>query len=289
MSLQQPAGPIVEAEPPANLIEAGVYATSGEGFQHSLVVLAMGRECWIVPSTQGHRLLVEADAIEPAREQLARYDRESGRWPPRPMVDSATHPTDVFTPMLWAAAVLVVFCVQSARPVWTEAGLLDPAAIFQRGEWWRVLTALFLHADAGHVVSNATLGFLVFTAVLKTLGRGTGWLFLGAASLAGNLAIAAAHAAGPYRSLGASTAIFAAVGLLTGRAVRVVARADHPHRWRAMLVAMGSGLVVLALYGAGGVRIDLGAHLTGFLAGLAFGFMAAARGEFSSYSSVVEG
>ena len=48
----------------------------------------------------------------------------------------------------------------------------------------------------------------------------------------------------------------------------------HPHRWRGMFVALASGLIVLALYGAGGARIDLGAHVTGFVAGLALGFVA---------------
>jgi len=136
---------------------------------------------------------------------------------------------------------------------------------------------LFLHADAGHVVSNALSGLLVFTAVLQTLGRLRGWLLIAAAALVGNLAVAAINYPAPYRSLGASTAIFAGVGLLTGRALRVVARSEHPHRWRALFVALASGLIVLALYGAGGVHIDLGAHVTGFIAGLAAGYLVIAQ------------
>lgn len=272
-----PATHAIDDEPPADLVEAGVYPTSAEGFEHSLVVLAMGRACWLVPSPAGHRLLVEPDAFERAREQLARFDQESIGWPPQPMAESTTHATDVITPLLWAFVILVVFQMQGERPQWTTAGALDAAAIFERGEWWRVGTALFLHADSGHVISNVLSGILVFTAVLKTLGRFGGWLLLAAASLAGNLASAAINYPAPYQSLGASTAIFAGVGLLTGRALRAVARAEHPNRWRAMFVALASGLVVLALYGAGGVQVDLGAHVTGFVAGLALGFVAAAR------------
>lgn len=274
MSLPVPDVSTVDAEPPADLVEAGVYGTSEDGFAHSLVVLAMGRACWLVPSSDGQRLLVEPDAIARAREQLARYDRESIGWPPRPIAQPATHGSDVITPLLWAAVVLGVFHLQGERPGWTEAGALDAAAIFERGEWWRLGSALMLHADAGHAISNALSGLLVFSAVLQTLGRLRGWLLVAAAALLGNLAVAAINYPAPYRSLGASTAIFAGVGLLTGRALRVVARADHPDRWRGMFVALASGLVVLALYGAGGVRIDLGAHVMGFTAGLALGFVA---------------
>jgi len=265
-----------DEELPAELVEAGVYPTSKDGFEHSLVVLAMGRPCWLVPAPDGHRLLVEPNVLGRAREQLTRFDRESIGWPPRPLVQSATYPTDVLTPLLWAVVVMAVFHEQTVRGGWVTAGGLDPAALFERGEWWRVGTALFLHADAGHAVSNVVTGILVFTAVLKTLGRLKGWLLLAAASLAGNLAVAAINYPAPYRSIGASTAIFAGIGLLTGRALRALAKAERPHRWRAMFVALASGLLMLALYGAGGVQVDLGAHVTGFGCGLALGFIAVA-------------
>jgi rhomboid protease GluP len=128
------------------------------------------------------------------------------------------------------------------------------------------------------VISNALGGLLVFPAVLSSSGRLRGWLLLLLASVAGNLAVAAANYPGPYSSLGASTAIFAGVGLLTGRAIRVGWRSAHPHRWRAMFAPFAAGLTVLALHGAGGQRVDVGAHLTGFVAGLALGFVAGLRG-----------
>jgi membrane associated rhomboid family serine protease len=136
------------------------------------------------------------------------------------------------------------------------------------------VTALFLHADASHVTSNALGGLLVFSATLSTFGWLRGWTLLAIASVVGNLAVAAVNFPQPYISVGASTAIFAGVGLLTGRAVRVAWRSSHPYRWRAMFVPLAAGLTVLALHGAGGQRVDVGAHLTGFLAGVVFGFVA---------------
>jgi len=272
-----PVTPAVDDEVPAGLVAAGVYPTGASGFEHSLVVLAMGRACWLVPSPDGHQLLVEPEAIAPAREQLARFDRESIGWPPQPVVEPAARPTDLITPLVWVLAILAAFQLQGTRPGWTAAGALDPAAIFGRGEWWRVATALFLHADAAHVLSNALSGFLVFAAVLKTFGRLAGWTLLAAAALAGNLAIAALSYAETYQSIGASTAIFAGVGLLSGRAFGIVVQAGRPRRWREMFVPLATGLIVLALYGAGGVLVDLGAHLTGFAAGLALGIGVAMR------------
>jgi membrane associated rhomboid family serine protease len=272
MSVQAPVAYDVEGETPVDLAVAGVYATSEEAFDHGLVVLAMGQSCWLVPMIGGHRLLVEPNVLEPARVQLTRYDRESRHWPPRPIPIPATSGIDLVTPLLWAFAVLVAFNLQGERPNWVASGALDAAALFDRGEWWRVGTALFLHADAGHVVSNALSGLLVFAAVVQTLGRLRGWLLIVSAALVGNLAVAAVNYPVPYHSLGASTAIFGGVGVLTGRALRVVARSGHPHRRRELFVALASGLVVVALYGVGGVEVDLGAHVMGFVAGLALGF-----------------
>jgi membrane associated rhomboid family serine protease len=157
---------------------------------------------------------------------------------------------------------------------WEREGELDTRAVFDRGEWWRLGTSLYLHADFGHVIANVISGIFTFSAVVSTLGRRRGWLLVALAALTGNLAVAALYYPDPHFSLGASTAIFAGLGLLTGRAVRVVRQAARRGRWSAVLVPMAAGLTLLGLFGAGGQEVDVGAHLTGFAAGLAFGFAA---------------
>ena len=119
-------------------------------------------------------------------------------------------------------------------------------------------------------------GLLVFSAMVATFGAGAGWWLLAGAAITGNLVAVAMHHGDDYRSLGASTAVFAGLGLLTGRAIRVVVRAGEGRgrRWRALAVPLASGLVVLGLFGAGGVNIDVMAHATGFVSGLATGFAA---------------
>ena len=268
----EPVGPTVDGVP-VELAEAGVYPTAADGFEHGLVALSMGRAYWLVFSGAGYRLLVEPAALALVREQLACFDRESIGWPPPPVVDHPASPrNERFTPLVWAMVVLAMYAVQSGSPgVWEAAGALDSQALFDRGEWWRVATALFLHADLGHVLANAVSGFFVFSAVVSTMGRLRGWLLLALAAAAGNLAVAALNYPGPYRSIGASTAVFAGLGLLTGRAVRVLCGENGQFRWRALLVPLAAGVTLLGLFGAGGLRTDVVAHATGFAAGLVLG------------------
>lgn len=257
---------------PEDLAEAGRYRTAREGFDHGLVVLALGESYWLLPKEDGYSLAVEPSVGPWIRDQLARHDRENADWPPRLPEDQSAGAVDLLTPLCWALVLVGVFRLQQLHPAWTDAGLLDRAALLEHGEWWRPLTALFLHADASHLASNLLSGVLVFAAVTTTFGRLRGWLLVLVSGVLGNIAVALAHQGEPYRSLGASTAIFAAVGLLTGRAVRVAARGRHPHRWRSFFVPLATGLTVLGLHGAGGVQVDVMAHVAGFLAGGAAGF-----------------
>jgi len=275
MIAPEPPPPLDNASFPDGSADAGVYPTIKEGFEHSLVVLAMGEACWLVPSEAGHHLRVEVAALPAVRQQLAYFDRESIGWPPQPAIDRLPRRSHApLSPLLWVLAVIGVFWAQAKVPGLTDGGLLDARRVFGEGEWWRAGSALWLHDDIGHLVSNAVSGFLVFSAVIGTFGPGTGWALVAGSAVAGNVAVVTLHYGEEYHSLGASTAIFAGLGLLVGRAVRVMSRSGHPHFWRTMLVPLAAGLAVLGLYGAGGMHTDVLAHATGFGAGLVSAFIA---------------
>ncbi|MDD3180826.1 MAG: rhomboid family intramembrane serine protease [Opitutaceae bacterium] len=266
----------VSGRGPENLVEVGVYTSSDEGFDHGLVVLAMGQPYCLAPSGSSFQLLVEPPVAEAVRDQLACFDRESADWPPSPVGEPRPVRRMEFTAsLLWLLSILAAYWAQGAWPACEDAGVLDAQAVFDCGQWWRLGTALFLHADAGHLTANGVSGLLVFAAVLSTIGRWRGGLLLAFAALTANLVVAAVHYPGPYRSLGASTAVFAGLGLLTGRAVRSVHRMGPRQRWRTIFVPLASGVILLALYGAGGLRVDVLAHATGFTAGLILGLAAA--------------
>jgi rhomboid protease GluP len=261
---------------PEGSVDAGVYSTHADGLVHSLVVLAMGETCWLIEAADGHHLRVEHAAVNAVRHQLACFDRESVGWPPRPVVDaSPTLRHAPLSPLLWVLSVLAVFWAQGHWLGLTDGGCVDARRMVEQSEWWRAASALWMHADVGHLVSNAGGGFLVFSAVVMTFGFGAGWRWLLASAIVGNVAAVALHYGEDYRSLGASTAVFAGLGLLSGRAMRVImiSRAGHPQRWRALVVPLAAGLAVLGLFGAGGVNIDVLAHATGFVAGLVVGIV----------------
>ena len=283
MSSPEAAAPIAPALPAEDVVAAGVYASFAAGSERGLVVLAMGQSYWLMPQGDSFVLLVARTAAAAVASQLARFERESVGWPPAPLASEARiRPSDLLLPLLWAWAAIVAFGCAERWPALATAGALDAPAVLGGGEWWRLGTALWLHADSGHLLSNVVSGVFAFAAVTSTFGTRRGWSLLFFAALAGNLASAAAHYPAAYRSVGASTAIFAALGLLTGQTVRAARRAVSSRSGRGPLIPLSAGCTALALFGGGAAPVDLGAHLCGFTIGLALGFLVRARPDAST-------
>ena len=151
----------------------------------------------------------------------------------------------------------------------SERGSADAGRIVA-GEWWRTVTALTLHADAPHVIGNAGASVVLVGAVSHQLGPGVGLCVLLLAGAGGNALTAFAHGT-HHNSVGASTAMFGAIGILA--ATRVMSRGRRPAaRKRWMIVA--ASLALLALLGTSSGS-DLLAHLFGLLLGGAVGLAAA--------------
>jgi membrane associated rhomboid family serine protease len=173
---------------------------------------------------------------------------------------------------LWAVAVLVVFVLQLQAPIVTDLGANSSVGLFVRGEWWRPLSALFLHGDFHHLLGNVVSGCVFFTLVARSFGTWRGWGLALASGLLGNLLTTWFHHPEPFRSLGASTAVFGALGLLTGLGVRF---ASFGRRGlRPLAAPVGGGLMLLAWLGVGGADVDLLGHFFGFAAGFALGLLA---------------
>ncbi|MCJ7539157.1 MAG: rhomboid family intramembrane serine protease [Desulfobacterales bacterium] len=137
------------------------------------------------------------------------------------------------------------------------------------GEIYRTVTSLMLHSDYPHLAGNIA-GIGIFgTAVCSITGAGVGWLMILLSGILGNLANAALFRYG-HISIGASTAVFGAVGILAAyQLCRKIKIADQ--RMKAWLPIAG-GLALLSFLGTG-LHSDLTAHLFGFVAGVCLGLI----------------
>ena len=238
-------------------------------FERALVLRALDIEHVVVAMTGGYALAVAADDAGPAREQIDLYVRENNGWPPR-IAALKPRSNGVMAAALYAVTLVFFAWLQTRHALgldWYGAGKTN-AALIRGGEWWRTITALTLHADVGHLAGNLVIGAFFGLLATELMGAGLAWLTILIAGGLGNALNAMVQP--PYHSsLGASTAVFAALGLAStyGWAVRAGHRAAF--RWAPVV----AGAVLLTFFGVGGERTDVVAHLTGFLAGGAMGLL----------------
>ena len=232
----------------------------------SLVLSSQGIENAIQRTLEGFAVFVDAATLDAALRSLDAYDLENPGAPvPADEPQDRIGELDRFVGGALGALMIAFFLVTGPRSpevVWFAEGSADSARILA-GELWRTVTGLCLHADLGHVVSNALFGALFVSAVCAGLGPGVGLALTLAAGTTGNLANAIFQ--GPdHVSVGASTAVFGAVGLLGGRGVaRRIRRGELGLR---IWVPIAAGLALIAMLGTG-ERTDIWAHGFGFLAG----------------------
>lgn len=222
----------------------------------------------------GEWLLVvsDADAVQSTTE-LAAYQQES-----RDLAEQRASPLPAYGgaiagAAIYAWAVMLVAILMGTRAFgfdWLSAGRMQAGLVLE-GEWWRNTTALTLHLDIGHIASNLVFGIVFGLLAGRALGGGVAWLVIVLAGALGNLMNAIVQPS-EHLSIGASTAVFAALGLLVSNALRPArgSRERLLKRWSPLI----GGVLLLAFTGVGGERTDVTAHVTGFLAGMFLGWAA---------------
>ncbi len=221
----------------------------------------------------GWALIVAARDADAARETLDAYDRENIADTERAPSASVGHVRGAAGVGVAVGLLLIGFFAvtgtRANRSAWFERGGADAERIVA-GEWWRTVTALTLHADAPHVLGNAAASIVLVGAASYRFGPGVGLLLILLAGAGGNALTAVVHGT-HHDSVGASTAMFGAIGILA--ATRAMSAGRHPAaRKRWMIVA--ASLALLALLGTG-PGADLLAHLFGLLVGGGLGLVAA--------------
>jgi membrane associated rhomboid family serine protease len=255
----------IDGEP----LETAVRVTPSvrQAEEWATVLAAIGIHHRVAPNSMGWAVVVgRADGAR-ASAALTAYDEEN-----RPEVRVVAPPVggdSIGLGVAVAALLLWFFALTGPRTAgvgWFERGSASAARILQ-GEVWRTITALTLHADFAHVLGNAAACVVLIPPVSQALGPGTGLWVLLLAAAAGNALTALVHGA-PYSSVGASTLVFAALGVLAAQALaaRWRGRSTRRRPW----VVIVSSLVLLVMLGTAPGADVLG-HLFGLLAGAVLG------------------
>src|SRR6266568_5033911 len=250
----------------------GIFLTKSQAKSRALVLDSRSIPCCIESDGAGWRLLVPEPQLESARRELRLFDEANRNWPP-PLPASR----QLFENTLPTLSILILLATFHNLNLFGISlpgrGLLDlnelgaaHAEEIMGGRLWQCVTALTLNADLMHLLSNLTIGGVFIILLCRELGSGLAWsLLLGSGAL-GNLVNAMLQSP-VHRSVGASTAVFGAVGILS--AISMVHHRHHlRRRW---FIPIAAGLALLAILGTEGKNTDLGAHLLGFCFGLFFG------------------
>jgi membrane associated rhomboid family serine protease len=217
------------------------------------------------------------------REQLDIFRKLEARNLPAPESESESLPDSIFRRLRSAPAVIVIILLNVAMfgvELWRGAldnptvlhrlGELDINEIVNDGEFWRLLTALFLHVGPLHLIVNL-LGLYVIgpplEQVLGTIRFGMCYLISGIGSTVGVAALTLTGILQPARLVGASGCIMGIVGVWAGFLLR------HRHTWQARqrLLNILMIIVVQVVFDVLTPQVSTSAHLCGLVAGFIIG------------------
>jgi rhomboid protease GluP len=147
-------------------------------------------------------------------------------------------------------------------------GAKEPFAILRGGQWWRLVTAGFLHGGILHILMNSWVLFDLGAQVEEVYGTNRFLVFYFVSTVTGFLA---STIFSPSLSIGASAGIFGLIGAMIALGVR--------HRHTSMGAAVRSHYTQWAIWGVvmgllPGFRVDNAAHLGGLAGGFVVAYIA---------------
>jgi rhomboid protease GluP len=211
---------------------------------------------------------VDDTVHDKAVKLIEQYIDENPEAPPSDAQETETY-QKTFTG-IWVCLILLAFHIAvnmsgNVDKIIREYGASSNDIL--NGELYRTVTSLMLHAGYPHLAGNMA-GIAIFgTAVCNITGAGIGWLMILLTGIIGNLANAALFQYG-HISIGASTAIFGAIGILA--AYQLIRKLKIPGQRMKAWLPIAGGLALLGFLGSG-EHSDLTAHLFGFIAGIGLG------------------
>lgn len=245
-------------------------ASKAQAMDWSLVLASQEIGHAIVKDAETGRWGLEVERRDVARActALRQYLRENRHWLLRPAATLSEFRYDKSAIICCAVLGAIHAVATTQMPDLVNAGEMHVAA-FRSGEWWRLFTAVTLHADVAHLLTNLVTGLIIFGFAFARVGASVGLLASWLAGAAGNLLDAMIYPPAS-RALGASGMVLGALGLLTTQAL-----ADWRHdptAPRRLIGSLSGGLMLFLLLGAS-PQSDLVGHLGGFLAGSLIGVL----------------
>ncbi|APW36695.1 hypothetical protein RD110_05390 [Rhodoferax koreense] len=204
------------------------------------------------------------------------------------------HELDRLTPHTWALYLVVatnvaVWGLQLAdgispttpKPAQLHQwGANSAAAVLLDREYWRLLTAPFLHGGASHLGFNMLALWAAGRQLSRLLGNAQFGLVYLATALCGS--VASLHSAGQSSvSVGASGAVFGVLGALLAASLQYRHRLP-PHDSRRLWAGLGLFVVYSLAYGFTQSNVDNAAHVGGLVAGLLLGLLLKGRFDLAA-------
>jgi len=236
-------------------------------FDYSLVLLSQGIESTVLHDDAGWRLTLRPEEQERARSVLAQYRRENRGWAWREDLVEAGAQIHAGA-LLWCLLLAFLYWwAESGGAGLKSSGQMSNEAV-RAGEWWRLFTAMTLHADLGHLAANLTAGFLTLGLAMNRWGAGVALLTAWFAGALGNGADLLLYSE-THRSLGASGMVMGGLGLLAVPPFRSLDPAANSRR--AVVRGLLGGMLLFVLLGLNPAS-DVVAHTGGFVGGVLLGF-----------------
>ena len=189
--------------------------------ERNLVLKALGVDAHVVYDSGFFVLVVPAEHALRSVAELSQYDAED-KAPPEKLKPLPLKGSGLAGLGVYVACILLVAIFQNQHALssdWLGIGALDVARVHQ-GEWWRLVTALTLHLDTAHLLGNLVIGGIFGFFLGRLLGDGLAWFCILLAAIMGN-GMDAIVQQSYFSAAGASTAVFAALGLLCGYSWRM--------------------------------------------------------------------
>ena len=231
--------------------------TEQKANEWSLVLLAMGIPHKINAQKEDSFIEVPSGFLQQAENQINLYEAEiSAVILPEKYIDPV--PIPVFTPLILYIFHILVY--SSSAHTWINSGAAVSSKMIE-GQWWRGITALTLHADICHLLSNIVFGVIAAVSIFRLTGSGLGWFLIITSGFFANMLNALIYKAG-HSAIGSSTSVFGALGILT--AFQVFRK--RKRGW----VPVAGAAALLALLGQA-PNSDLSGHLFGMICGFVIG------------------